>query len=230
MLNKKRGQLDIIVIIILIIALAGIFLSEPQITGKVTKDTCFEGTEYGKCSAVKPKYCDNGALKPNCQKCGCPPDQVCIENGNCIPKCSDGTLFGKCSKTQPFYCFKGNLLENCFKCGCYEGGACQADGRCTGRRIRRCDDNTIYNRCSKDKPKYCQDGKLIDRCSLCGCPEAMLCKDDKCIEKEQEVIIERPSEVVSEEEEVSVPEEPVKEIKDLKWFLSWLCKVLKLKC
>lgn len=228
LINKKRGQvLDVIVIILFIIAFAGVFLSEPKITGKVTKDTCFEGTEYGKCSSVKPKYCDNGALKPNCQKCGCPSDQVCIENGECIPKCSDGTLFGKCSKTQPFYCFKGNLLENCFKCGCYEGGACQADGRCTGTRIRRCDDNTIYNRCSKDKPKYCENGKLIDKCSLCGCPEGMLCEDDKCIEKEQEIIVKQPTEVVSEKE---IPKEAVKETKDLKWFLSWLCKVFKLQC
>lgn len=227
-ISKKRGQaFSVLVVILLVIVLAGIFVSGPGITGRVTKDTCFEGTEYGMCSSVKPKYCDNGALKPNCQECGCPADQVCLETGECILKCSDGTLFGKCSENQPFLCFKGSLIENCFKCDCYEGGTCEADGKCSGIRISRCDDNTIYNRCSEDKPKYCENGKLIDRCSLCGCSEGKECKEERCVEKEkeQEIIVEI-EEVVEEEEEVS----EIVEKKDLKWFLSWLCKVLRLQC
>lgn len=229
--SKKKGKVfSFVVVILLFIALAGVFVSGPELTGKVTKDTCFDGTEYGKCSFVKPKYCDRGALKPNCQKCGCSAEEVCLENGECILKCSDGTLFGRCSKEQPLYCVKGTLVENCKKCGCYEGGACQADGKCTGRMIRRCEDNTIYNRCSTEKPKYCENGNLIDKCSLCGCDEGKICKEEKCVEKEQEVIVENSnvesSNIVSED--ISAPK--VEEKKDLKWFLGWLCEVLKLRC
>jgi len=227
---KKRGNVvSIAVIILLALALFGILFSGPKITGKVVKDTCFEGTEYGKCSFVKPKYCDNGALKPNCQKCGCPAGQACLTNGECTPKCNDGTLFGRCSKNQPFYCSKGNLSENCYKCGCYEGGTCDDDGSCVGRRINRCDDSTIYNQCSEDKPKYCDNGKLIDRCSLCGCAEGEECKEERCVEKKQEVV-ECPEEEVIEYGSCSAPEEPVKEKKDMKWFLSKLCEVLRLRC
>lgn len=229
LINKKRGYaFSIFVVVLLAVAFAGLLVSEPRLTGQVVKDTCFDGTEYGKCSFLKPKYCDKGALKPNCQKCGCPADQVCIETGECIPKCSDGTLFGRCSGNQPFYCIKGSLVENCHKCGCYEGGACQADGRCTGRRIIRCDDDTIYNRCSDDKPKYCKDGKLIDNCSLCGCPEGTLCENEKCVEKEQEIIVETEPTIAAEEKAEEVPK--VEEKKDLRWFLLWVCKVLRLKC
>ena len=50
--------------------------------------------------------------------------------------------------------------------------------------IKRCDDNTIYNRCSKEKPKYCSDGKLIDKCSLCGCDESKDCKEEMTLDAE----------------------------------------------
>ena len=234
--NKKGDVLNIVVLGLLVVALSGALISGPEITGYAIKDTCFEGTEYGKCSFVKPKYCDGGALKPNCQECGCPASQVCLENGNCIPKCNDGTLFGKCSENQPLYCFKGSLLENCHKCGCYEGGTCEADGKCSGIRIIRCEDGTAYNRCSADKPKYCIDGELVDKCGFCGCPDGKYCDGDLCVERGQEVIVESPKEVfkesiddssVAESEKVSESE---KEEKDLKWFLQWFCDVLRLKC
>jgi hypothetical protein len=231
-IGKKRGRLfTIAVIILFLIALISVFVSGPGITGQVVKNTCFEGTGYGECSVVKPKYCDDGALKFNCEKCGCPEDEVCVESGECIPKCSDGTLFGRCSKTQPFYCSKGNLVVNCNKCGCYEGGTCQANGECSGVRIISCDDGTFYDRCSANKPKYCDNGRLIDKCSLCGCDEGMECKDEKCVEK-KDVNVEDPGFVVIEEHATisEAKEEVVKEKKDLKWLLSELCGLLKLEC
>jgi len=44
---------------------------------------CSDGTRYGECSSDKPKYCDNGNLIDNCQKCGCPSGKVCRADGSC---------------------------------------------------------------------------------------------------------------------------------------------------
>jgi len=225
---KRGNAFNIGVVVLLVIALFGAFISGVGVTGKVVKDTCFEGTKEGKCSLVKPKYCDRGALKPNCQKCGCPAEQECLENGECIPKCSDGTLFGKCSEDQPSYCFRGKLVENCHQCGCYDGGNCEADGKCSGIRVRRCSDGTRYGGCSVNKPKYCSNGELIDRCGFCGCYGGMDCEEEKCVEEEQEIIVVGVEEDF--EEEIDIVEEPEKEVKDIKWVLQWFCEVLNLRC
>ena len=227
--NKRGNVFNIVAFGILVIALLGALISGDNITGYVVRDSCFEGTEYGKCSFVQPKYCDKGALKPNCQECGCPAEQVCLDTGECIPKCSDGTLFGRCSEEQqPLYCFKGSLLENCNKCGCYEGGTCEADGKCSGTKIIRCEDGTVYNRCSADKPKYCIEGELVDKCRFCGCPDGEDCEGDVCVELGQEIIVEEPKEVIIETDVEEAP--PVKEKKDLKWILNWFCNLLNLQC
>ena len=226
MIKNKRGNVfNIVAFGILVVALLGALISGDNITGFAVKDTCFEGTEYGKCSFVQPKYCDKGALKPNCQECGCPANQECLDTGECILKCSDDTLFGKCSEEQPLYCFKGSLLENCHKCGCYEGGTCEADGRCSGTKIARCEDGTAYNKCSADKPKYCINGELVDKCGFCGCPDGEDCKGDVCVGREQEIIVEMPKEVIIE---TYVEDSPSK--KDLRWILSWFCDLLNLQC
>ncbi len=38
-----------------------------------------------RCLATKPDFCLNGAIVPNCGKCGCPEEQECKPEG-CIPK------------------------------------------------------------------------------------------------------------------------------------------------
>ncbi|KYK25764.1 hypothetical protein AYK26_01995 [Euryarchaeota archaeon SM23-78] len=46
---------------------------------------CSDGTLYGKCAILKPKYCDNGQLVDRCSACGCPTGYECLDNGSCIP-------------------------------------------------------------------------------------------------------------------------------------------------
>jgi beta propeller repeat protein len=45
---------------------------------------CSDGTEYGKCSSNKPKYCQNGTLIDKCNLCGCPSNNTCQKNESCI--------------------------------------------------------------------------------------------------------------------------------------------------
>jgi|GEM_PF-2989784 len=51
---------------------------------------CGDGTDYGKCSSNKPKYCDDGDLVNNCQKCGCPAGKECRGDGTCYAPSSGG--------------------------------------------------------------------------------------------------------------------------------------------
>lgn len=44
---------------------------------------CSDGTPYGSCSSIKPKYCSSGSLVDKCEICGCPTDQICASTGSC---------------------------------------------------------------------------------------------------------------------------------------------------
>ena len=185
MQNKRGNIYGILLSLLMFVILIGLFTSKPPTAGFATKATkCFEGTAIGECSFVKPKYCDNGALKSNCQKCGCNVDEVCQDDGTCLRKCADGTLFGQCSENKPLLCFKGSLLENCFECGCFAGQICLQNGTCAGdievgagTQVAKCSDETAYGECSFVIPKYCYNGNLVDNCFECGCEQGQTCAD-----------------------------------------------------
>ncbi|MCX6822034.1 MAG: C25 family cysteine peptidase [Candidatus Aenigmarchaeota archaeon] len=44
---------------------------------------CSDGTEFGRCSINKPKFCDNGNLIDKCMECGCSNGYDCQTNGIC---------------------------------------------------------------------------------------------------------------------------------------------------
>ena len=202
--NKKGNFYVISLLVIMFIAVVSLYMTKAPATGFAVKaNKCFEGTAIGECSLVKPKYCDNGALKPDCQRCGCREDEFCQDDGTCLQKCADGTLFGYCSENKPVLCFKGTLLENCFKCGCFPGQICLNDGTCAGdikvgagaeekkeavekKIIEKCSDGSLYGECAVIKPKYCQNGKLVDNCELCGCDEGT-CSNGKCLKESPEL-------------------------------------------
>ena len=131
--NKRGNFYGILLLLLMFVTVLSLFTADPVATGFAVKTTkCFEGTSSGECSPVKPKYCDNGALKPDCERCGCREDEVCQNDGNCLQKCSDGTLYGSCSENKPLLCHTGTLLENCFECGCFPGQTCLNNGACSG--------------------------------------------------------------------------------------------------
>ena len=203
MLAKRGNFYGIFVLALILITIIGIITSSPSPTGfAVEGNKCFDGTDSGQCSSIKPKYCDNGALKSNCGRCGCSEDEVCQSDGSCLLKCSDGTPFGQCSENKPLLCFKGSLESNCFECGCFPGQICLNNGSCSGnievgagtedkketkkifeKIIEECADGSSFGQCSFEKPKYCQDETLIDNCEMCGCNAGDICSESLCLKK-----------------------------------------------
>ena len=188
--NKRANFYGILVLALIIVTILGIVTMRPSPTGfAVEGNKCFDGTDSGQCSSIKPKYCDNGALKSDCGRCGCSEDEVCQSDGSCLLKCSDGTPFGQCSENKPQFCFKGSLEQNCFECGCFPGQTCLNNGSCAGnvevgagaedkkeaeklfeeKITEECADGSSFGQCSLEKPKYCQNGNLVANCEMCGC-------------------------------------------------------------
>jgi len=207
--NKRANFYGILVLALIIVTILGTVTIGPSPTGfAVEGNKCFDGTDSGQCSSIKPKYCDNGALKSNCGRCGCSEDEVCQSDGNCLLKCSDGTPFGQCSENKPLLCFKGSLEQNCFECGCFPGQVCLNNGLCSGnievgageikkedamdiikkkaseeKIIEECADGSSFGQCSLEKPRYCQDGALVDNCEMCGCNAGEICSNSVCLKK-----------------------------------------------
>jgi len=51
----------------------------------LTTPSCSDGTPYGRCSVIKPKYCNNGVLIDYCSLCGCLSGTQCSPlNGSCF--------------------------------------------------------------------------------------------------------------------------------------------------
>lgn len=206
-MDSKRGNYyGTLFLVLMLITVLGIIASAPSPTGfAVEGNRCFDGTDSGQCSFIKPKYCDNGALKSDCGRCGCNENEACQSDGTCLLKCSDGTEFGKCSINKPLLCFKGSLEQNCFECGCYPGQTCSRDGACIGNveigagseiqavdimekkapeeKITECADGSAYSQCSLEKPRYCQEGNIVDNCELCGCNVGEVCSSSSCFKK-----------------------------------------------
>jgi len=79
--------------------------TQTTITGQTTSTTsstssstttaiayCSDGTSYGACSLIQPKYCSNGNLIDKCSTCGCPTNYVCQNDDTC--KLSSSSLIG----------------------------------------------------------------------------------------------------------------------------------------
>jgi hypothetical protein len=112
---------------------------------------CSDGTEYGKCSLDKPKYCNNGNLVNNCTQCGClygyncqsdetckssseetgcekPGDSCCTGN-----TCKNGLACqnSKCCKTASYTCTAGTDCCSGYCCTTGQGTLC-SDTPCGG--------------------------------------------------------------------------------------------------
>ena len=88
--------------------------------GICIQQKCIDGTLYGRCSANKPKYCDNGNLVDKASLCGCPSDYTVYDN-----RCLEKKLTVK--KTG---CFKENSCYRCLKDGVDITHACYNQQEC----------------------------------------------------------------------------------------------------
>ncbi len=97
------------------------------------KDRCPEGTAYGNCSTAKPAYCDNGILKTDCAKCGCPTDFMCNSEGKCEPSSKSLLL---CEGTDTSC---GELV--CQDCTAIKESICKIGDEKIYERTQKCVDN-----------------------------------------------------------------------------------------
>ncbi|HOW36667.1 MAG TPA: hypothetical protein PLK34_00225 [Candidatus Pacearchaeota archaeon] len=74
-------------------------------------------------------------------------------------------------------------------------------------KLNLCGDGTPYSSCSKDKPYYCESGKLVEKSSLCGCPDFLISKQEKCVLQENSSAKENSFEYVlnGEVNSISIP-------------------------
>jgi hypothetical protein len=54
-----------------------------SVGGGVPLPKCNDGTLYNSCSAILPKYCDEGTLADDCNSCGCNYGDTCENDGTC---------------------------------------------------------------------------------------------------------------------------------------------------
>lgn len=47
--------------------------------------------------------------------------------------------------------------------------------------VKKCEDGTLYGKCSAKKPLFCENGTLIAKASVCGCPEKYAPQGDSCV-------------------------------------------------
>jgi hypothetical protein len=47
--------------------------------------------------------------------------------------------------------------------------------------VRKCNDGTLYNQCSKIQPYSCLTGELVENATLCGCSNVSSIDGDKCV-------------------------------------------------
>ena len=170
---KSKGQIQIIVILLILIAL-GIFAYEGYQRWLAPKEIV-SPEKYQEC--VNDNDCKEDETCENhiCQRIVCGYCEY-IENRQCkdYECCSDFN----CDDNNP------ETLDKCID-------PRTKNSRCEHEIVKKCDDGTIYDQCSINKPKYCDNGSLIDRCSVCGCPSGQQCQaDESCMAVKAAVLVD----------------------------------------
>ncbi len=68
---------------------------------------CYDGTDSGYCSSVKPYYCVNNILIKNCGVCGCNSGEECVVD-QCLTAPEIGETSNKCKELSQKDCEKNN--------------------------------------------------------------------------------------------------------------------------
>jgi len=89
-MDRKTNLMLISLIGVVFVSLCTQIPQVPSISGAqnppsntTIPQTCSDGTAYGSCSSILPKYCDNGNLISKCSQCGCPETLTCQSDGTC---------------------------------------------------------------------------------------------------------------------------------------------------
>ncbi|MFH1462636.1 MAG: CARDB domain-containing protein [bacterium] len=99
------------------------------------------------------------------------PEAVCQnECSSTDPKKCSGNGYQVCGNYDSDNCLEWSPVANCAP-----NNICQ-NGNCIRQK---CQDDTLYGRCSLAKPLYCDKGNLINLCSACGCGLGQICQTDK---------------------------------------------------
>jgi hypothetical protein len=182
---------------------------EKIILGEISKEICYigcnDGTEDNQCSRNKPYFCDYGNLFKDCNTCGCPDDNICMDDGSCFNlnncKCSDIASNPKnplnydnvvddydldLLKNNIGLCLGNENYNEKFDLN-YDNCIDEKDIKCimfnfdkktlcSGPQV--CVDGTLSNECSNKLPLFCEKDQLIFKCETCGCPMYMQCQND----------------------------------------------------
>ncbi len=187
----KRGTIFLVLASLLIIALVSVIAN--------AQAECTGGVAHATCSPTKPKYCINGNLTDDCEKCGCPSTKQCNAATNTCVSFSEGwickelTIRGLQKSDGTF-----GILENC-PAGCYNG-TCNPDP-CIGIACK----DTCFSNTTLNTKGICEGGICIYKKYKCqqGCYPldngTGICTENLTITETPEPIINGTATLPSEE-------------------------------
>jgi len=117
----------------------GTILSKTQGISKNIIPRCSDGTYYGECADIMPKFCYSGTIKEMCygpdliigtdDDCGCRNYEVCETDGTCtMPsiQCYNDANCGVSSFVGPTFCNSTRVMQDYLNFTCYNPGSSSA--------------------------------------------------------------------------------------------------------
>jgi len=145
-----------------------------------SSQSCSDGTSYGSCSSIKPRYCLGGNLVDDCQSCGCSSGGSCNADGSCglggVP--SPDTDGDGCVSFVELFDYIG--LWKAGQSGISLSDLIAAIVWWKQGCGQTCSDGTVFGQCSGNKPLFCQNGNLVNSCQSCGCSSGSCQSDGSC--------------------------------------------------
>jgi MYXO-CTERM domain-containing protein len=170
-------------------------------------DDCDGETDEGDGLCASYEICDHGVCRTVCSEFGCPPGEICGDDGRCIDelcvgvtcdpglRCVDGNCVGACEGIVcpvGTVCIAGSCVDLCATLVCDECSVC-VDGVC----VTRCewaacaagetclaDGRCVTDACASmtcDPGFYCVDGGCVDECAGAVCPASQVCVAGACV-------------------------------------------------
>jgi hypothetical protein len=131
-----------------------------NVTDNIPK--CSDGTNYGQCTAKKPKYCYAGAIYEKCGICGCPENSVCGKSNKCERvtqniECHKDIDCGANKFVGDYYCSFNSIYKNMINRTCLNPGT--VNSRCIEGNS-----SVWLNYCNPNLNQICKNG--LSTCEL----------------------------------------------------------------